>query len=163
MTTFYSCTHSTSFNSVTSRMLRKIFPRDLLHKATTKTSRPSDPADFEIFAGEQFRSFPPRNNRKCVIKWNLTMNGDAEFLTGDPRWHNFLLGISPLGFIFTGVEHLHIAFSITRQTKNNLVFLFLVLLLRIINMTRANYALTMFIREKSNVSYRDRRYEFMRV
>ena len=92
----------------------------------------------------------------------------------NPRWHNFLLGISPLGFIFTGVEasgalsrdvpkHLHIAFSITRQTKIDLMFLFLVLLLRIINMTRANYALTMFIREKSKVSNRDRQYEFVRV
>ena len=138
------------------------------------TSRPSDPVAFKIFAGEQFRSFSPGNNRKSVIKWNLIMTGDAEFVPGDPRWHNFLLGISPLGFIFTGVEasgalsrdvpkHLHIAFSITRQTKIDLMFLFLVLLLRIINMTRANYALTMFIREKSKVSYRDRRYEFMRV
>ena len=32
------------------------------------------------------------------------MTGDAEFVPGDPRWHNFLPGISPLGFIFTGVE-----------------------------------------------------------
>ena len=32
------------------------------------------------------------------------MIGDAERVTGDPRWHNFLLGISPLGLFFTGVE-----------------------------------------------------------
>ena len=32
------------------------------------------------------------------------MTGEAEILTGDPRWHNFLPGTSPLGFIFTGVE-----------------------------------------------------------
>ena len=32
------------------------------------------------------------------------MIGDAELVTGDPRWHNFLPGISPLGLIFTGVE-----------------------------------------------------------
>ena len=28
---------------------------------------------------------------------------DAEIVTGD-RWHNFLLGISPLGLFFTGVQ-----------------------------------------------------------
>ena len=32
------------------------------------------------------------------------MTGDAELVTGDPRWHNFLPGISPLGLFFTGVE-----------------------------------------------------------
>ena len=32
------------------------------------------------------------------------MTGDAEFVTGDHRWHNFLPGISPLGLFFTGVE-----------------------------------------------------------
>ena len=32
------------------------------------------------------------------------MTGDAELMTGDPRWHNFLLGTSPLGLFFTGVE-----------------------------------------------------------
>ena len=29
---------------------------------------------------------------------------DVELLTGDPRWHNFLPGTSPLGLFFTGVE-----------------------------------------------------------
>ena len=32
------------------------------------------------------------------------MTGDAELLTGDPRWHNFLPGTSPLGLFSTGVE-----------------------------------------------------------
>ena len=32
------------------------------------------------------------------------MNRDAELLTGDPRWYNFLPGTSPLNFIFTGVD-----------------------------------------------------------
>ena len=32
------------------------------------------------------------------------MTGDAELVTGDPRWHIFLLGTSPLGLFFTGVE-----------------------------------------------------------
>ena len=32
------------------------------------------------------------------------MIGDTELVPGDPRWHNFLPGISPLGFTFTGVE-----------------------------------------------------------
>ena len=32
------------------------------------------------------------------------MIGDGELLTGDPSWHNFLLGTSPLGLFFTGVE-----------------------------------------------------------
>ena len=32
------------------------------------------------------------------------MTGDAELVTGDPRWHNFLRGISPLGLFFTEVE-----------------------------------------------------------
>ena len=32
------------------------------------------------------------------------MTGDAELVTGYPRWHEFLLGMSPLGLIFTGVE-----------------------------------------------------------
>ena len=32
------------------------------------------------------------------------MTGDAELLTGDPRWHNFLPGTSPLGLFFTRVE-----------------------------------------------------------
>ena len=32
------------------------------------------------------------------------MTGDAELVTGDPRLHNLLLGISPLGLFFTGVE-----------------------------------------------------------
>ena len=32
------------------------------------------------------------------------MTGDTELVTGDPRWHNFLPGISPLGLFFTGVE-----------------------------------------------------------
>ena len=32
------------------------------------------------------------------------MTGDAELMTGDPRWYNFLPGLSPLAFFFTGVE-----------------------------------------------------------
>jgi len=32
------------------------------------------------------------------------MTGDAEFLTGDLHWPNFVPGISPLAFMFTGVE-----------------------------------------------------------
>ena len=32
------------------------------------------------------------------------MIGDAEIMTGDPHWHNFLPGTSPLGLFFTGVE-----------------------------------------------------------
>ena len=32
------------------------------------------------------------------------MTGDAELLTEDPRWYNFLLGTSTLNFIFTGVD-----------------------------------------------------------
>ena len=32
------------------------------------------------------------------------MTGDAKLLSGDPRWHNFLLGTFPLGLFFTGVE-----------------------------------------------------------
>ena len=32
------------------------------------------------------------------------MTGDAELMSGDPRWHNFLPGTSPLGLFFTGVE-----------------------------------------------------------
>ena len=32
------------------------------------------------------------------------MTVDAEFMTGDPRWHNNLPGTSPLGLFFTGVE-----------------------------------------------------------
>ena len=31
------------------------------------------------------------------------MTGDAELVTGDPRWHNFLPGTTPLGLFFTGV------------------------------------------------------------
>ena len=34
----------------------------------------------------------------------FALSGDAELVTGDPRWHNFLLGISPLGLFLTGVE-----------------------------------------------------------
>ena len=32
------------------------------------------------------------------------MTGDDELVTGDPCWHNFLLGISPLDLFFTGVK-----------------------------------------------------------
>ena len=32
------------------------------------------------------------------------MTGDAELMTGDPHWHNFLPGTSSLGLSFTGVE-----------------------------------------------------------
>ena len=32
------------------------------------------------------------------------MSGDAEFMTGDPRWHNFPPGTSPLDLFFAGVE-----------------------------------------------------------
>ena len=32
------------------------------------------------------------------------MTEDAELVTGDPRWHNFLPRISPLGLFFPGVE-----------------------------------------------------------
>ena len=32
------------------------------------------------------------------------MTGDAKLFTGNPRWYIFLLGLSPLAFIFTGVE-----------------------------------------------------------
>ena len=32
------------------------------------------------------------------------MTGDAELLTGDPRWYKLLLKTSPLNFIFTGVD-----------------------------------------------------------
>ena len=32
------------------------------------------------------------------------MTGDAELMSGDPRWHNFPPGTSPLGLFFTGVE-----------------------------------------------------------
>ena len=32
------------------------------------------------------------------------MSGDAELMTGDPRWQNFLPGTSSLGLFFTGVE-----------------------------------------------------------
>ena len=32
------------------------------------------------------------------------MTGDAELITGDPSWYNFLLGLSPLAYFFTGVE-----------------------------------------------------------
>ena len=35
---------------------------------------------------------------------SLKMAGDAKLLTGDPRWINFLLGLSPLAYFFTGVE-----------------------------------------------------------
>ena len=30
--------------------------------------------------------------------------GDAEFVTGDPRWHYFLPGTFPPALFFTGVE-----------------------------------------------------------
>ena len=32
------------------------------------------------------------------------MTGDAEIVTGDPRWYNFSTGASPLVYFFTGVE-----------------------------------------------------------
>ena len=32
------------------------------------------------------------------------MTGDAELMTGDPRWYNFRPGLSPLAYFFTGVE-----------------------------------------------------------
>ena len=32
------------------------------------------------------------------------MTGDAEIVTGDPRWYNFSTGASPLVYLFTGVE-----------------------------------------------------------
>ena len=32
------------------------------------------------------------------------MTEDAEILTGDPRWHNFLPGTSSLGLFLTGME-----------------------------------------------------------
>lgn len=32
------------------------------------------------------------------------MTGDVELLTRDLRWRNFVPGISPLAFMFTGVE-----------------------------------------------------------
>ena len=32
------------------------------------------------------------------------MTGDAEIMTGHPRWYNFLPGLSPLAYFFTGVE-----------------------------------------------------------
>ena len=32
------------------------------------------------------------------------MTGDAELVTGDPHWHNFLPGISPVSLSFTAVE-----------------------------------------------------------
>ena len=32
------------------------------------------------------------------------MTGDAEILTGDPRWYDFLPGLSPLVYFSTGVE-----------------------------------------------------------
>ena len=54
--------------------------------------------------GNNFDHFSPGDNRKTVLSWNLTITGDAELVTGDPRWHNFLQGIFPLGISFTGVE-----------------------------------------------------------
>ena len=32
------------------------------------------------------------------------MTEDAEFMTGDPRWHDFLLGTSPLGLFLPGLK-----------------------------------------------------------
>ena len=32
------------------------------------------------------------------------MTGDVELRAGVPRWHNFLLGLSPLAYFFTGAE-----------------------------------------------------------
>ena len=32
------------------------------------------------------------------------MTGDAELITGVPRWYNFLPGLFPLAHFFTGVE-----------------------------------------------------------
>ena len=46
------------------------------------------------------------------------MTGDAKFLTWDPRWHNFLLGISPLGLFFTGVE---VSWALSRDVMNLLI------------------------------------------
>ena len=34
----------------------------------------------------------------------MKITGDPELLTGDPRWYNFLLGTSPVNFIFTGLD-----------------------------------------------------------
>ena len=39
------------------------------------------------------------------------MTQDPELVAGDPRWYNFLLGIFPLGLVFTGG-------SLARQPDN---------------------------------------------
>ena len=39
------------------------------------------------------------------------MTRDPELVAGDPRWYNFLLGIFPLGLVFTGG-------SLARQPDN---------------------------------------------
>ena len=54
--------------------------------------------------GNDFDHFSSGNNRKTIIQWNFTMTADVEHVTRDPRWHNFLRGISQLGLFFTGVK-----------------------------------------------------------
>ena len=62
-------------------------------KPAKYTFRPSDPLDSKIFTGDQFWHFPPGNNEKKSKWWHLEMTGDAELLTGDPRWYNFYRGL----------------------------------------------------------------------
>ena len=48
------------------------------------TFRPSDPVNFQFLPENNLDHFPPGNNEKAGIWWNLTMAGDAELLTGNP-------------------------------------------------------------------------------
>ena len=53
------------------------------------------PWTLKFSPGNDFDHFALGNNRKTLIRWNLTMTEDAEPVTGDPRWHNFCRGYPP--------------------------------------------------------------------
>ena len=82
----------------------------------------------KFLPGSSFDFFPPGNNRKTVIYWNLKMAGAAELLTGDPRWHSFHVIFEPL----LGQNDQHCSDMAIKERFNeaNMVFILKYMVLR---------------------------------
>ena len=77
-------------SNLTSRVLVKAIVTWVSMKVT---SRPSAPVDLKIFAGDVYLKFftgkgffSPGYNTKDIFCRSLELSGEAELLTGDPRW-----------------------------------------------------------------------------
>ena len=58
-------------------------------------SRPNASVDFENFTGDVFLKI--FTGMKYFYRY-LSLTGDVELMTGDPRWYNILPGISSLAY-----------------------------------------------------------------